>query len=418
MNISLAQNGIEYLPAFATSLAIGLLVGLERERNPANRAGLRTFGLVTLLGAALALLSDRVGSPWPLAVGLLVVGAMMIGAYLGKEQDEDPGTTTQTALMLCFCLGAVVWYGYSILAVMLAITMTVLLHYKPELQSMTRSLTRNDIQSILQFAVLSFIILPILPNRDFGPYQTLNPAHTWWLVVLISGVSLVGYVALRWVGQRYGAPLMGFLGGMASSTATTMVYAKHGQNRAMVGMAVVVITIANLVVLVRLSIISGVVSPNILPTLLPVFGCGILLGGSGAFYLWRKMSRDAVELPMPQVKNPTEIKIALGFGLLYTVVLLLAAWLSDVAGNRGLYLLAFASGLTDVDAMFLSSLRLFEQGKLLGDQAVMAIAIAYLSNLAFKFGFVVVIGGRQLAKHCAPGVGAVASGIALGLLLF
>jgi uncharacterized membrane protein (DUF4010 family) len=186
----------------------------------------------------------------------------------------------------------------------------------------------------------------------------------------------------------------------------------------MTNLAVVVITIANLVVLVRLSVVSSVVSPNILPHLLPVTACGVVFGGIGAAYLWRRMSSGKAALPMPEIKNPTEIRTAVGFGLLYAVVLLAAAWLSDVAGSRGLYLLAFASGLTDVDAISLSSLRLFEQGKLAADQAVLAIAIAYLSNLAFKFGFVVVIGGRELAMRCALGVGAVAVGVAVGILLF
>jgi len=418
MNMLLLQgNGLEYLPAFATSLALGLLIGIERERSPAAKAGLRTFALTAMLGTLLALLSDKLGSAWILASGILAVGATIISAYLGDHEGEDPGTTTQAALILCLCLGAAIWYGYITLATMLAITTTVLLHLKPELQTMTRSLSRRDLQSILQFAVLSFIILPILPNHDYGPYDTLNPYQTWWMVVLISGLGLAGYVALRVVGQRYGAPLLGFLGGMVSSTATTLIYARHGQNKAMTNLAVVVITTANLVVLVRLGVVSSVVSAKIVPHILPVLASGFVFGAAGMFYWWRRMS--SVEgLPMPEIKNPTEIKAALSFAALYAALLLAAAWLSDIAGSRGLYLLAFASGLTDVDAISLSSLRLFEQGKLHADQTVLAISIACLSNLAFKFGFVVVIGGKALAQRCALGVGAVALGIAVGILLF
>jgi uncharacterized membrane protein (DUF4010 family) len=410
-------NGLEYLPAFATSLAVGLLVGVERERSPAAKAGLRTFALVSMLGTLLALLSEKMGSPWILVSGIIAVGAMIISAYLDDSEDEDPGTTTQAALLFCLCLGAVIWYGYSTLAIMLAITITILLHFKPELQTMSKSLSRRDLQSMLQFAVLSLIILPILPNQDFGPYQTLNPYQTWWMVMLISGVSLAGYVALRIVGQRYGALLLGFLGGLVSSTATTLVYARHGRNSAMSGLAVVVILIANLVVLMRLAVLSGVVAPGILPRLLPVLASGLVLGSAGAFYWWRSMGRVG-DLPMPEISNPTEIKAALSFGALYAVVLLAAAWLSDIAGSRGLYLLAFASGLTDVDAISLSSLRLFQQGKLLADQTVLAIAIAYLSNLAFKFGLLAFIGGRALAQRAALGMGAAAAGIIIGVQVF
>ncbi len=413
----LEDNGLQFLPAFATSLAVGLLIGVERERSPAAKAGLRTFGLVAMLGTLLALLSERVQSPWMLAAGFIAIGAMIIFAYRDSGEGEDPGTTTQAALLLCFGLGAAIWYGYGTLAIMLAITATILLHYKPELQSMTRNLSRRDLQSMLQFAVLSFIILPILPNRDYGPYDTLNPYQTWWMVVLISGVSLAGYVALRIVGRRYGSPLLGFLGGLVSSTATTLVYARHGRAPAMSGLAVVVILIANLVVLIRLGVVSAVVSARILPHLLPVLASGFVAGAIFAFYWWRRMSRDQ-ELPLPEIQNPTEIKAALSFGALYAIVLLAAAWLSDIAGSRGLYLLAFVSGLTDVDAISLSTMRLLEQGKLVADQAVLAIMIAYLSNLTFKFGMLAFVGGKVLARRTGLGMAAVAGGVLLGLVVF
>lgn len=416
MNELFHGDGLEHLPAFATSLAIGLLMGLERERSTAAKAGLRTFGLAAMLGTLLALISERMASPWMLATGFAAVTVTIVAAYMGEADGEDPGTTTQAALLLCFGLGAAIWFGFGALSIMVAITSTILLHYKPELQTMSRNLSRRDLQSILQFAVLSFVILPILPDRDYGPYGTLNPYQTWWMVVLISGVSLAGYVALRTVGQRYGAPLLGFLGGMVSSTATTLVYARHARNDAMCGLAVVVVVIANLVVLIRLAVISGVMAPAILPHLLPVLGCGLVFGMAGAFYWWRHMSSG--ELPMPQIDNPTEIKTALSFAALYAMVLLAAAWLSNTVGQSALYLLAVVSGLTDVDAISLSSLQLFKQGKLYETQVVMVIAIAYLSNLAFKLGMLGFIGGKMLVRRAVLGMGTVAIGVIVGMLLF
>ena len=412
-----AGNGLEYLPAFATSLAMGLLIGLERERSPAAKAGLRTFALTAVLGTLLALLSQKTGSPWILVGGLLAVGAMIIGAYINDSEDKDPGTTTQAALLMCFGLGAIVWYGYGALAVMLAIVMTILLHFKPELQNMSKNLSRLDLQSILQFAVLSFIILPILPDRDYGPYETLNPYQTWLMVVLISGLSLSGYVALRFIGQRFGAPLLGFFGGLVSSTATTLVYARHARSNANLGkLAVVVILIANLVVLVRLGVVSSIVAPAILPHILPVLAGGLLFGTVVTFLWWRRISMVG-EFPIPEITNPTEIRTALSFAALYALVLLVSSWLSDISGSRGLYLLAFASGLTDVDAISLSMLRLFDQGKLGPDQTVITMAIAYLSNLLFKFGLVIMIGGKALARDSAPALAAIACGM-VGALLF
>ena len=213
MDISLFQgNSVEFLPQFLTSLAIGLLIGLERERTPSAKAGLRTFTLVALLGTLAAMLSEKAGLPWLLVAGWVVVGAMIIAAYVNSPTEEnDPGTTTVAALLMCYGLGALIWYGQATLAIMLAIGTTTLLYFKPELRGMTQRLTRRDLVSILQFSVLTFVILPILPDQNYGPYGAFNPHQAWLMVVLISGLSLAGYISLHWIKQRYSAPLLGFL---------------------------------------------------------------------------------------------------------------------------------------------------------------------------------------------------------------
>jgi uncharacterized membrane protein (DUF4010 family) len=270
---------------------------------------------------------------------------------------------------------------------------------------------------VLQFAVLSFIVLPILPNRDLGPYQAVNPHQVWLMVVLISGVSLAGYVALRVVGQRYGAPLLGLLGGLVSSTATTIVYSRHGRaDERMTQLAVVVIVLANLVLLARIAFLGGVVSPGSLQTLLPVLGAGFVPGFLATAWLLRSLGASS-DAPVPEIKNPTELRTALTFGAVYAVVLFLSAWLSDLGGSRGLYFVALASGTTDVDAITLSSLRLFELGKLGAFEAATAIGLAILSNIAFKLGLVAVVGGSGLARRCAPAMLACAAGLGAGLLL-
>ncbi|MDQ5878736.1 MAG: hypothetical protein QG616_1745 [Pseudomonadota bacterium] len=412
----LSDIGLEFIQAFLLSLGIGLLMGLERERNPASRAGLRTFGLVTLLGTVCAVLAVRTESPWLIAAGLIVVGAMMISAYHRQPDASDPGTTSVVALLLAFCYGAMVWYGYRTVAVMLAIMTTILLYFKAELQTVSKQLTRRDITSVLQFCVLSLVILPILPDRNFGPYDTLNPYQVWWMVVLISGVSLAGYAALRIVGQRHGAPILGLLGGLASSTATTLVYARHARaSTALIQLSLVVILTANLIVLVRLATVAAIVQPGILPTLLPVLGAGLIAGVAFVTYAWRKME-GSDELPELDLRNPTELATALTFGAVYAVVLLLSAALSDKAGNLGLYVVALVSGLTDVDAITLSTLRLFGQGKLAAEEATTAILLAMLANLAFKFGIVVSVAGSALAKRLITGFLAVAAGCVGGWL--
>lgn len=404
------------IQAFAVSLGIGLLIGLERERKPGAKAGLRTFALTGLLGCLTAMLGENTGNGWLIPAGLLMVGIMMIVAQAHNPLDDgDPGTTSVVALMVCYGLGALVWFGQATLAVMLAITVTVLLYFKAQLQGVTRSLTHKDLISILQFGVLSLVVLPILPNQDYGPYHALNPHQIWWMVVLISGLSLAGYAALRIVGNRHGAPLLGFFGGLVSSTATTMVFAREAREDAqLTATATLVILIANLVVTVRLGIVAVVLAPNLFVPLASVLGIGLALGLVVALFRWRTLTA-AGNLPMPEVKNPTELRTALSFGLLYGAVLLLAAWLQDIAGSQGLYLVALASGLTDVDAITLSTLRLFNQQTLEAAPTVTAISLAVLSNLVFKSGLVIAIGGRTLARQVLPGLAAIGVGFILGI---
>jgi uncharacterized membrane protein (DUF4010 family) len=415
----LSGSELEYLPQFAVSLGIGLLIDLDREQKSAASAGLRTFALVAMFGTLIALLSEKVNSPWLLAIGLAIVALMTISAHIhAAEANADPGTTTVIAIIICYGLGAIVWHGYSTLAIMLAIITTILLYFKTELQGISRNLGRRDLVSILQFAVLTFIILPILPDKNFGPYNAINPYQVWLMVVLISGVSLAGYIALRLVGQRYGTALLGSFGGLVSSTATTLVYARRSKyNQNIIPTATVIILIANLVVLIRLSVLSAVVSQSILPQLLPVLGSGLLLGLGVTVYCWQKI-KPQYEMPAPEIKNPAEMQTATTFGLLYAIVLFLAAWLSDIVGSRGLYAVALASGLTDVDAITLTSLRLFEIGKLETTETVIAIFLGILSNIAFKFGLIFFIGGSLLAKQCALGMIATGIGIGLGLIVF
>jgi len=409
---------VEPVKAFATALGIGLLIGMERERRPDSAAGLRTFSLVAMLGCLFALLEERSGSSWLLATGLLVIAAAMIASNFSSQQEEQyRGFTSEAAIVVTYGLGAAVWFGQATLAVMLAIATTVLLYFKAELKQFSERTTPKDINSILQFAVLSLVILPILPSEDFGPYNAINPRQIWYMVVLISGLALAGYLALRIVGARHGAAVLGIFGGLASSTATTMMFSRHARDHVdLVRMSAIVILIANIMVMLRIAIVASIVAPGLLTPVAIVFACGIVPGVALTLIGWRTLA-SAGELPMPEVRNPTELKTAISFGLLYAAVLLASAWLQDKAGSSGLYIVALVSGLTDADASVLSTLRLFNLDTVGGSQAVVAVTLALMANLVFKIGLVLGIGGRQLARHALPGLLAIGGGMALGLML-
>lgn len=402
--------------AILVALGIGLMLGLERERQPAPRAGLRTFGLVGLLGALAGLLGERFDSLWPFLVSLTLIGVMIIAAYLQNPDPQDAGTTSVAALLLCHVLGFMVWEGQVRLSIMIAVGVTALLYFKTTLRGWATRLTARDWNSILQFSVLSLVILPVLPNHNFGPFDALNPYQVWLMVVLISGVSLAGYAALQLVGGRYGAPLVGLFGGLVSSTATTLVFARDGRKRTeFAPIAALVIVIANLVMLVRVAVVCAVLAPDLLLQVVIIAGPGLGLGLLALALQWKTlMTHDGT--PVPDTKNPTELRAALTFGAIYAAVLLGAAWLSDVAGSKGLYLIALVSGLTDVDAITLSSLRLFSLDRLDAVPTVTAIGLAMIANLAFKTTLAVSVGGRSVAKRVLAAMVAVGLGLGGGLV--
>lgn len=409
---------VKPVEAFLTSAAIGLLIGMERERLTNAIAGFRTFSLVAVFGTLLAMLSEQLNSSWLLAVGLFVVTLSMIaGAFFSQVSEKYHGFTTEIAILITYGLGAAVWYGFSTLAVMLAIGTTVLLYVKAELKQLSEQMTRRDTDSILQFAVLSLVILPILPDENFGPYGAINPQQVWWMVVLISGMALAGYLALRIIGAKHGAALLGVFGGLASSTATTMMFSRHAaSNTSLVPLSAVVVLIANVMVMVRLGIIAMLVAPSLMQDVLFIFMSGIVPGLLMIAYRWRSLTNTG-ELPLPVVTNPTELKTALSFGLLYAVVLVCSAWLQDQVGQSGLFAVAFASGLTDADASALSTLRLFSIERITLDDAVIAVTLALLANLVFKIGLVLGIGGKSLTQDALPGLLLIGIGLSLGMVL-
>lgn len=407
----------EHLISFLTSLAIGLLIGVERER-AGSPIGLRTSALAALFGSIAALVGQSTAAPWFLPAALLSVTAIAVIHRSGNgESRPDSGPTTRVATVLSFSLGAMVWLGHAEYAVMLAIACTALLHFKTELRGLSERISPRDLVSILQFAALSFIVLPLLPKVGYGPYGAFNPHHVWLMVVLISGLSLAGYLAIRVVGDRFGPPLLGLVGGMVSSTATTLVYARHaGKAPALSAMSAFIILMANLIVSLRLGVIVFAVAPALLATLWPVLIGNMAAGGLGVLFLWRQLRSDD-SVPLPGITNPTELKSALTFGAMYAGILLLASWLSDRAGSSGLYIASVFSGLTELDAIALSTLRLFDTGKLGSVQAANAIALAILSNLCFKLGLLAWVAGRNLLLRCLPGMALIGAGILAGMWL-
>ncbi len=412
------QIGLEQFTLFAQSIAIGFLIGLERERHQGKIAGVRTFTLIALAGALSGFIATTGGwdlVPWVLIT--LIVVSLLVEQW--KSPDTEPDTTSVLAAVLTFILGYIPWIGDSFIASALAIVVTAVLYFREELRDLPRRLSRQDIISFFQFAAVAFILLPILPNQTYGPYQVINPYQVGWLVVLISGISLAGYVALRLLRGKSGLIVVGLLGGLASTTATTLVYARHSKTIPdFAQSAAGIILLSHLVLFVRIAVVVAVVEHSLLPAILPWVVGGLVAGVICLAVLMNNRGTSSQALPELTVSNPTELKTALGFALGFSLVLLLSAWMHDVFHNAGGYVIAFLSGLTDVDAITVANLKLFSLGSIDAATATRAIVIAFVANLLFKLSIIFTAADRALWRPMIVGFAVLLAGVLGGLLLF
>ncbi len=389
------------------ALGLGLLVGLQRERARPPVAGVRTFALITLLGAATAMLAGAFGG-WVVAAGFVgVAAAMVVGnLFLIRREDEPPGITTEIAMLVMFAVGALCAAGPMAAAVVLGAATALLLHAKPMLHGVAARLGDKDFRAIMQFVLLALVILPVLPDRTFGPepVNVLNPRHVWLVVVLVVGISLAGFLAYRFIGTRMGMVLGGVLGGLISSTATSVSFARRArQGPGFVLPAAAVIAMASAVVYVRVLTEIAVVAPGHWRALAPPIGVMLMLSALLALVLWTAARKSKADLP--EQTNPTELGSALAFGVLYAVVLVGAAAAKKAFGDTGLYAVAALSGLTDMDAITLSASRMVQDGLTGAGTAWRAIVLGSMANLGFKLAVIGLLGGVRLGVVVAMAFG-------------
>ncbi len=391
------------------AFGLGLLVGLQREHADNKMAGVRTFTLIAVLGVIAGFLSRDLDNPFIIPVFGLALTALLVTANivkLRKLSDPDIGQTTEVAVLLMFAISAYLVLGSQIIGIIVGGAMAVLLYIKEHLHNFIDKLKDKDLTAIMTFVGISLIVLPILPNKTFGPLDVLNPHNIWLMVVLIVGISVIGYFIYKFVGKKTGIISNGILGGLISSTATTVSYARKTKDASSIDkMAAFIITTASAIALVRVLIEVGVVIPEKLPQIIFPLAVQFVLMGSiciGLFYMVNKESTDDV---MPEPENPAQFKSALVFGLLYGLILLAVAFTEKEFGNNALYAVAIVSGLTDVDAITLSLSQLMKNGGLKTDTGWKLILLASLANLLFKGIMAAVLGTRQLAKWIAISFG-------------
>lgn len=407
-----------YLARLGIAAGLGLLVGLQRERAGSRFGGIRTFPLLTVLGAVAALLAQHFGSGWIIAAGLVSLAILAAASNFlsSRHETHDPGMTTEVAALLMYSIGAFSIFGPPAIVMAAGVGVALLLYAKEGLHGFTDRLGEKDMRAIMLFAAITFIILPVLPDRTFGPLSVLNPRNIWLMVVLVVGISLGGYVAYKAFGSRAGAILSGVLGGLISSTATTATYARRAAaDPASCRPAMLVIIIAGSIVYLRVLTEVSIVAPDFFPTaatpILAMFATSAAL----CLALWLAVRGDAGSLSEPD--NPTQLKSALLFAAMYAGVTLAVALAQRYFQHSGLYIVAAISGLTDMDAITLSTSRLVHEGTVSPSSGWRAIIIASMSNILFKTGLIAALSGSKLFRLAAA-VAAVKLGAAILLLTF
>jgi uncharacterized membrane protein (DUF4010 family) len=397
------------------SLGLGLLIGLQRERAEARLGGIRTFPLISLFGTLCGLLAAQYG--WPiLAGGFVVVFGVLAVSNIFKLRESplpEAGQTTEVAALLTFALGAYLVTGERAVAFVVAGVAVVLLHLKEPMHRFVGKMGERDMSAVMQFVVISLIILPLLPNRAFDRYDVLNPFDIWRMVVLIVGISLTGYVIYKIWGEKAGTISGGVLGGLISSTATTVSYARRSKEvaeaqRAAVFVIMVASTMAYGRVLIEIAAVAPTAATRMTAPLAALLGWMALV--SAIFYPFKRGGSEK----MPEPSNPAELKSALIFGAIYALVIFAIGVVKEHLGARALYAVAVVSGLTDMDAITLSTARLVEQQRIEAATGWRLILTASLANILFKASAAVFIGGLQFGRRLALPF---ALGIAGGLLI-
>ncbi len=412
---------------FGIALLIGALIGLEREfyqqrKNAPDFAGIRTFSLIALLGSVSAFLSGEYGIILAaLALGGLVL--MTTVSYYGAllRNQIETGITTEIAAVLTFLFGVLVMGDHAIVAVALAVVTSLLLVLKGRLHEFIRDMSLEDIHLTLQFALVAAVILPLLPNRTLDPLGLLNPFQIWLMVVFVSGIGFSGYVLIKILGPTRGINLAGILGGLASSTATTISFSSASREYPhMVLHYARAVVLASTVMIPRVLLLILVIYPPLALRVLIPLAAMLVAGLVFVFFVQKSPETDQPSVfPEFNITNPLKLSTAIKFGILFAIVLVIVEYAQTFLGSSGVYLASILTGLTDVDAITLSVTRLATNAQLSLDVAGAAVIIAVLMNTFSKGAITYFSGSPELRRPVFRALALmIVAGIITGGLVF
>lgn len=403
------------------TLGIGLLIGLEREYakrvvdKEEQFAGVRTYPLIALLGFLSALLAEHYGQA-VIVTGFAGLFAMVVASYVMMARSASFGITTELAGIIAFLLGALVFEDRILLATTITVLVVSLLTLKMRLHTFIATLSPADIRAFIQFTIISALVLPFLPRGGYGPNGVWDLREIWTMVILVTGISLAGYLLVKIFGGRKGTLFEGLVGGLVSSTAVTLSLSRRSRAGTVSGrrLAAVGIVAATAVMYPRILLEIGVVDRNlalhVLPSILAITAAAVL----AAILMWRSAERRPEAAADLQMTNPLNFAVALQFGAVYMLVQWLMMLATAHYPEQGLYAGALLFGATDMDAITLS---IAHKGELPEAQRAAAILLATVSNTVMKFGLVFLFGERSLRRDVGIGFGAILLTTVIALLL-
>ncbi|MDY0007479.1 MAG: MgtC/SapB family protein, partial [Spongiibacteraceae bacterium] len=392
----------DHLLRLGAALLLGALIGLQRgwesrERKSGERvAGIRTHALIGLLGGISALLAQAI-TAWVFPLMIIAVTASAVMAYRARmEETRDYSITGVIGVLLTFCFGAIAVAMDVGLATAAAVITTLILDNKQEIHQLIAKLQAHELDAAFKLLLISAVVLPLLPNREFGPGGALNPYTIWWMVVLIASISFIGYFAVRVAGTEKGILLTSLFAGLSASTALTLHYARQSRTaEALSPLLAAGILLACGTMFGRILLYCALFNPALLAPLLPVTLVMTVCLYLPALVIWRRHVSHQSEPPPAPSQSPLDLKTALGFGAMLGIIPVLAEWFRLWLGDAGVYMVAVASGIADVNAITLSLARL-SQGEMTPDTAVFGIVIAVSVNNLVKAGLASSLGTRAL----------------------
>jgi uncharacterized membrane protein (DUF4010 family) len=391
----------------ATAFALSALVGLEREHRYQHSGyssfgGLRTFALIGLLGAVSAVFFSGTAMFPVITAGFM---ALMVAAYVvASKNEKDSGATSEVSAFLVYLVGALCGIDQYVAATLLALSMLFISHFKSPLHKLAKKVNNRELVSTMQFLIITFVVLPMLPKIGYGPYNFFNPYEVWFMVVVVSGISFASYIAIKIWGAKKGLSLTGFLAGFISTNAFAYSLASQSKKFKKVvlpfalGVAIAVTALYFRVIFEAMIINEEMVKPLLIPMLSMGATSGLI---TLRFVLKKEEVPESVQKKAVQVKSPFSIAPAISFALIFALVLFLSKFIVNVLGTGALHVASFVTGFLEMDSIVLSNLRLAASGDISNQTAAIAITLASIASTISKPAIFYIFGSKTVAKKLA-----------------